>query len=53
MNKNYRSELPKEALIYNIQYHLMNHCDTKEECIAKVKVLLENFEAKENDRENK
>jgi hypothetical protein len=52
MNKNYCSELSKETLIYNIQYHLLNHCTTKEECIACVKTLLENFEAKD-DRENK
>ena len=53
MNSNYCSSLTKEVLIYNIQYHLINNCDTKEECIAKVKVLLENFEAKTNDRKDK
>lgn len=53
MSKNYYSELPKETLIYNIQYHLTNHCNTKEECIAKVRVLLENFEAKTDDRKDK
>ena len=52
MGKNYCSVLSKETLIYNIQYHLANHCNTKEECIEKVKVLLENFEAKDNDRKN-
>ena len=51
MSKNYCSELPKETLIYNIQYHL-NNCSTKEECIERVKTLLENFEAKD-DRKDK
>ena len=54
MNNNYCSSLPKETLIYNIQYHLLNQCTTKEECVERVKMILENFEAKENnDRENK
>ena len=53
MSNNYMSQLSKETLIYNIQYHLLNHCKTKEECIEKVKSILENFEAKENDREDK
>lgn len=53
MNDGYCSELTKETLIYNIQYHLMNNCNTKEECAEKVKVLLENFEAKANDRKDK
>lgn len=54
MNNNYRSTLPKETLIYNIQYHLLNRCNTKEECVSCVKTLLENFEDKENnDREDK
>ena len=52
MNRGYCSALTKEALIYNIQYHLMNNFDTKEECVEKIKVLLENLEAKDNDREN-
>lgn len=53
MSKNYCSELSKEALIYNIQYHLLTHCTTKEECVECVKTLLENFEVKENnDRED-
>lgn len=52
MNKGYCSELSKETLIYNIQYHLMNNCNTTEECVANVKRLLENFEAKEHDRED-
>jgi hypothetical protein len=49
MSKYYRSELSKEALIYNIKYHLLNHCTTKEECFEKVKELLDSFEAKENN----
>lgn len=52
MGKNYCSTLAKETLIYNIQYHLLTQCTTKEECINKIKTLLENFEAKDNDREN-
>lgn len=53
MSKNYCSTLPKETLIYNIQYHLLNHCETKEECIERIKTLIENFEDKNNnDREN-
>ena len=52
MNKPYCSQLPKEILIYNIQYHLLNFCSTKEECVALVKTLLENFEAKNNDRKD-
>ena len=54
MANNYCSMLSKEILIYNIQYHLLNHCQNKEECVEKVKTLLESFEAKDNnDRENK
>ena len=52
MNKTYCSDLSKETLIYNIQYHLLESCNTKEECVTMVKMLLENFEAKNNDREN-
>lgn len=52
IDTNYCSVLSKATLIYNIQYHLSNHCNTKEECIEKVKVLLENFEAKDNDGED-
>lgn len=52
MNKPYCSDLPKETLIYNIRYHLLESCNTTEECIAMVKILLENFEAKNNDRES-
>ena len=52
MNKNYHSNLTKETLIYNIQYHLLNNCNTKEECIELVKKLLENFEDKDNDRKD-
>ncbi len=53
MIKRYCSELPKEALMYNIRYHLLNNCSTKEECINTVIDILENFEAKENnDRED-
>ena len=51
MSKGYCSELPKEILIYNIQYHLSNNCSTTKECVECVKTLLENFEAKD-DREN-
>lgn len=51
MNKTYYSNLSKETLIYNIQYHLLNSCNTKEECIAMVKTLLENFEDN-NDRKD-
>ena len=53
MNKNYSSVLPKETLFYNIQYHILHNCETKEECVAVVKTLLENFEVKEsNDRKD-
>ena len=52
MNNNYRSMLPKEVLIYNIQYHLLKDCNTTEECIEHVKKILENYEAKD-DREDK
>ena len=54
MANNYCSTLPKESLIYNIQHHLENYCETKEDCIMRIKTLLENFEVKENnDWENK
>lgn len=43
---NYCSELSKETLTYNIQYHLLTHCNTTEECVDKIKILLENFEVK-------
>lgn len=50
IDENYYSILPKETLIYNIQYHLLK-CNTKEECIECVQSLLDNFEAK-HDRED-
>ena len=43
---NYRSKLSKEALQYNIKYHIENHCTTKEDCIECVETLLGNFEEK-------
>ena len=53
MYNRYRSSLSKEILIYNIQYHLLNDCNTKEECVDCVKALLETFEDKNhNDRED-
>jgi hypothetical protein len=43
---NYRSQLSKEALQYNIKYHIENNCATKEDCIKCVETLLGNFEEK-------
>ena len=51
MRKGYRSELSKETLIYNIQYHFFNDCNNIEECVECVKTLLENFEAKDDRKE--
>ena len=48
MSNNYCSTVPKETLIYNLQYHIVK-CNTDEERIECVKELLNNFEAKEND----
>ena len=50
MSKGYRSELPKEVLIYNIQYHILKKCSTAEECIEVVKTLLEHFEEKDDSK---
>lgn len=49
MSKNYCSILSKETLFYNIRYHLLNDCETTEECVEKIKHILESFEAKENN----
>ena len=53
MSKGYCSVLPKETLLYNIQYHLLSDCQTTEECVERVRRILENFEDKKrNDRED-
>lgn len=51
-NGNYHSKLSKETLQYNIQYHLLNDCKTVEECVKRIKHILESFEDKENDRKD-
>ena len=42
----YRSQLSKEALQYNMKYHIENNCTTKEDCMKYIETLLENFEEK-------
>lgn len=50
-DNNYKSKLSKESLLYNVEYHLLNDCDSIDECISYVKTLIDNFEEK-NDRKN-
>ena len=43
---NYKSKLSRSTLQYNIKYHIENDCETKEDCIEHIEMLLKNFEEK-------